>query len=115
MVRSIRWNGRTPFGTGTSWLRHDHARHQSSNTAIASFERGTEPGARHQSEDSREVAKAAVGRGSEDRAEGAALDRSQSGRRGRHFRLPSPYATAAGRLSLRFAADDSAPHAVFFA
>jgi len=67
MVRSIRWNGRTPYGTGTSWLRHDHARHQSSNTAIASFERGTEPGARHQSEDGREVAKAAVGRGSEDR------------------------------------------------
>src|SRR6056297_622324 len=115
MVRSIRWNGRTPYGTGTSWLRHDHARHQSSNTAIASFERGTEPGARHQSEDGREVAKAAVGRGSEDRAEGAGLDRSQRGRRGRHCRLPSPYATAAGRLSLRFAADDSAPDAVFFA
>jgi len=47
----------------------------------AGFERGTEPGARHQSEDGREVAKAAFDRGSEDRAEGAGLDRSQRGMR----------------------------------
>lgn len=57
-----------------------HARHQSSNTAIANFERGAKPGARDQSEDSREVAEAAVCRGSEDRTEGATLDCSQRGR-----------------------------------
>jgi hypothetical protein len=43
MVRSFRWNGRKHYGTGTSRERHDHARRQSSNTAIASFALGTEP------------------------------------------------------------------------
>lgn len=63
MVRSIRWNGRNPYGTDTSRLRHDHVRRQSSNTAIASFERGVEPGSWDQSQNSGEVAKAADGRG----------------------------------------------------
>lgn len=45
MVRSLRQNGRKPYGTGTSRERHDHARRQSSNTAIASFALGAEPGA----------------------------------------------------------------------
>jgi hypothetical protein len=47
MVRSILWNGGKHSGTDTSWERHDHARSQSSNTAIASYERGVEPGTRH--------------------------------------------------------------------
>ncbi len=33
MVRSFRWNGRKPHGTSSSWVRHDHARGPSSNTA----------------------------------------------------------------------------------
>ena len=33
MVRSSHWNGRKPYGTGTSRVRHDHARRPSSNTA----------------------------------------------------------------------------------
>ena len=45
MVRSFRWNGRKPYGTSTSWERHDHARRQSSNTAIVRFARGVKPGA----------------------------------------------------------------------
>ena len=44
MVRSIRWNGRKHYGTSSSRQRHDHARGQSSYTAIASFDRGAEPG-----------------------------------------------------------------------
>ena len=42
MVRSFRWNGRKPHGTSSSWVRHDHARRPSSNTAIASFARDAE-------------------------------------------------------------------------
>ena len=34
------------YGTGSSRERHDHARRQSSNTAIASFARAAEQGAR---------------------------------------------------------------------
>ena len=44
MVRSIQWNGRKHYGTSSSRQRHDHACRQSSNTAIASFDRGVEPG-----------------------------------------------------------------------
>lgn len=51
-------------------VRHDHARRQSSNTAIASFARAVEPGTRHQPEDGGEVAQAGDGRGHEDRAFG---------------------------------------------
>ena len=39
MVRSFRRNGRKHYGTSSSRERHDHARRQSSNTAIASFAR----------------------------------------------------------------------------
>jgi hypothetical protein len=45
MVPSFLWNGRKPYGTGSSRERHDHARHPSSNTAIAGFARDAEPGA----------------------------------------------------------------------
>ena len=44
MVRSTLWNGRKHYGTISPWERHDHARCQSSNTTIASDERGAEPG-----------------------------------------------------------------------
>ena len=30
-------SGRRPYGTDTSWQRHDHARRASSNTAIAAL------------------------------------------------------------------------------
>jgi hypothetical protein len=60
MVRSIHWNGRKHYGTSSSRQRHDYARHPSSNTGIASFDRGAEPRTRHQSEDRREVAKWAM-------------------------------------------------------
>ena len=63
-----------PYGTGTSRLRHDYARRQSSNTAIASFDRGVEPGAWDQPEDGSEVAEATVGRRQEDWTEGASLN-----------------------------------------
>jgi hypothetical protein len=55
MVRSFPWNGRKRYGTGTSRERHDHARRQSSNTAIASFALDAEPGARDQRKDGGEV------------------------------------------------------------
>lgn len=51
MVRSFRWNGRKPYGTGSSRERHDHARRASSNTAIASFARDVEPRAGDQPQD----------------------------------------------------------------
>ncbi|MFT6912425.1 MAG: hypothetical protein ACJAQW_001022, partial [Paracoccaceae bacterium] len=44
MVQSVLWNGRKHYGTSTSRLRHDHARNQSNTTAIASYNRGAEPG-----------------------------------------------------------------------
>ena len=44
MVRSTLWNGRKHYGTISPWERHDQARCQSSNTTIASDERGAEPG-----------------------------------------------------------------------
>lgn len=59
-------------------LRHDHARCQSGNTAIASFDRGAEQGAWIQSEDDCEVAEAAVGRASKDGTDKAALIAWQS-------------------------------------
>jgi hypothetical protein len=45
MLRSFRRNGGRDFRTGSSWQRHDHARRQGSNTAIASFALAAEPGA----------------------------------------------------------------------
>lgn len=74
MVRFFRWNGRKPHGTGTSRERHDHARRPSSNTAIASFARGAEPGTGDQSQDGGKVAQAGDSRGSEDRAEGPSFN-----------------------------------------
>jgi hypothetical protein len=56
MVRSFRWNGRKPYGTGTSLERHDHARRQSSNTATVSFALDAKPGVWDQPEDGCEVA-----------------------------------------------------------
>ena len=91
MVRSIRWNGRKPYGTGTPRQRHDHAGHPSSNTAIASFDRGAEPEAWHQSEDRREVAKARDGGRSQDGAEGSSLHRSQQCRGGKGCRFPKAH------------------------
>ena len=61
VMRSFRQNGRKPCGAGTSWVRHDHARRQSSNTAIASLARDAEPGDGDQSEDGREVVEAGDG------------------------------------------------------
>ncbi|WP_347313130.1 hypothetical protein [Defluviimonas sp. SAOS-178_SWC] len=43
MVRSFRRKGRKHDGTGSSRLRHDHARCPSGNTAIASFDRAADP------------------------------------------------------------------------
>jgi transposase InsO family protein len=71
-----------PFGTSSSWERHDHARRPSSSTAIASFTRDAEPGTGDQPQDGGEVAKAGNGRRSEDWAEGPSLydpDRSRGG------------------------------------
>jgi len=89
-----------PYGTGTSRLRQDHVRRQSSNTAVASFDRGAEPGAWDQPEDGHQVAETANSRGSQDRTEGAALDRSHQGGQSRNCSLPAAYSAAAGRLSL---------------
>jgi transposase len=77
--------------------------------------RKLEPRARDQSEDGREVAQAPDGRGPQDRAKGAALNRSQ--RRSGSCRrcVPSPYPAPARRLPLRIAADDPTPDAVFIA
>jgi hypothetical protein len=47
MQQSLRRNGRKHYGTSSSRERHDHARRQSSNTAIASFARAAEPGVGH--------------------------------------------------------------------
>ena len=74
--------------------RHDHARDQSSNTAIASFDRGAEPGAGYQSQDRREVAQAADRRRSEDRPERATLHRSQRGGGSYSRRVSSAHAAA---------------------
>ncbi len=40
MMRSIRLNGRKPYATSLSRLRHDDTRNPTSGTAIASYERG---------------------------------------------------------------------------
>lgn len=49
MVRTVRPKGRKHHGTSSSRMRHDNARRSSNNTAIAGFDRGVEPEARHQS------------------------------------------------------------------
>jgi len=100
MVRSIRGNGRKHYGIGSSRLCHDHARRQSSNTAIASFDRGAEPGTRDQPEDCREVAKARDGGRSQNGAKGSAFHCSERRRRGYDGCFPAAHVAAAGRLSL---------------
>ncbi len=112
MVRSFRRIGRKHYGTGSSRQRHDHARRQSSNTAIASFARAAEPGARYQSEDRGEVAQAGDGRGYEDRADRAAFHRADRGRGGDGRRIPAAHVAAIGRLPLCPAVVDPAPDAV---
>uniref|UniRef100_UPI0020124966 hypothetical protein n=1 Tax=Gluconobacter kondonii TaxID=941463 RepID=UPI0020124966 len=54
-------SGRKPYGTDTSWERHDHARRASGNTAIAGFARGAEQGVRDQPENSCKMAEASNG------------------------------------------------------
>jgi transposase InsO family protein len=63
MVRSFLRNGGKHNGTSSSRERGDHARGQSSNTAIAGFARAVEQRAGHRSEDCREVAQAREGKG----------------------------------------------------
>ena len=46
---------RRDYGPDITRLRRDHARSQSSDTAIAGFDRGTEPDLRIESQDRREV------------------------------------------------------------
>lgn len=46
-------------------VRHENVCHQSSKTTIASFDRGAEPGNRHQSEERRELVQARDGQGSQ--------------------------------------------------
>jgi len=109
MVRSFLRNGRKHYGTGSSRERHDHVRRQSSNTAIASFARAAEPGARDQSEDGGEVAQAGDGRGYEDRANGTAVHRAGRSRGSDDRGISSPHAAAFGRLPLRSTAINPAP------
>lgn len=45
----------------SSWKRHDYARRQNSNIAIAGFALRVEPGNRDQSKDRRQVAKEIIG------------------------------------------------------
>jgi len=88
------------YGTSSSRERHDNARRQSSNTAIASFARAAEPGTGHQPQDGCEVAQACDGRGYENRADGAALNGADGSREGDGRCVPAPHAAAAGRLPL---------------
>jgi len=112
MVRSFRQNERKPCGTGKSRDRHDHARRQSSNIAIASFAHGAEPGAWDQPKDGGEVAQAGDGRGSKDRAKGPSLHDFDRSRGGSGRRIPVSHVATAGRLPLRIAAVDPASDTV---
>lgn len=94
------------MGQVPSRERHDHVRRQSSNTAIASFARAAEPGARDQSEDGGEVAQAGDGRGYEDRANGTAVHRAGRSRGSDDRGISSPHAF--GRLP--YALQPSIPH-----
>jgi len=79
-------------------VRHDHARRQSSNTAIASFAFDAEPGTWVQSEYGGKIAEAEDGRGFEDRAEGPSLHDLDRSRGGSGRRIPAPCTSAARRL-----------------
>jgi hypothetical protein len=60
-------------GNTIGQVRHDYARRQSGNTAIASFSLAAVPRTVHQTEDDGEVAQARDGRGHERRADGTVL------------------------------------------
>lgn len=107
--------GRKRYGPNSSWMRHDHARRPSGDAAIGSFDRCVEPGAWDQPEDGREVEEPGERRRPEDRPEGATFNGSQPGRRGGDRGFPPLYASPAGRLSVRLAADDPASDAIRFA
>ena len=98
MVRSFLWNGRKPYGTGTSRERHDHARRQSSNTAIAGFVLDAEPGAWDQRQDGGEMAEAGDGQVLEDRAECPSLHDLDPYGGGSGRRIPASHITAARPL-----------------
>src|SRR3981081_1494561 len=74
VVRRLASPPRRRYGTGTLRKRHDDSRHPSSNTAIESFDPGTERAARNQSKDGRQMAEARQSRRLPDGAKGAALD-----------------------------------------
>ena len=112
MVRSFRWNGRKPYGTGSSRERHDHARRPSSNTAIASFALDAEQGPGDQPQDGGEVAQAPDFGGFKDGADDAALHGPDRSRRGSGRRIPAIDSAAARRLPLRVAALDPSPNTV---
>ncbi len=66
MVWPFRWSGRTSYRTGSSRERHDDARCQSRNTAVARNDRGVGASAGYQSEDGRQMAEAQDCRGLQD-------------------------------------------------
>src|SRR6266446_1095382 len=74
VVRRLASPPRRRYGTGTPRKRHDDSRHPSSNTAIESFDPGTERAARNQSKDGRQMAEARQSRRLPDGAQDAALD-----------------------------------------
>ena len=111
MVRSFRRSVRKHYGTSSSRLRHDHARRQSCNTAITSFSLGAETRVGGKSQDGCDVAEAGHGRGSECRAEGAALHGFDRGGGGNDCHLPTAHTAAAGQLSQCSSANDPAPDA----
>ena len=76
--------------------RDDHARRQSSNTAIASFARDAEPRVGDQPQDSGEVAQTGDGRGFEDRAERPSLHNPDRSRRGGGRCVPASHAATGG-------------------
>ncbi|MEN9060095.1 type IIL restriction-modification enzyme MmeI [Ponticoccus litoralis] len=66
-------------------LPRGHARRQSSNTAIASFDRGAEPGTRDQSEDSFGVFLPLAGISTVEQSKESAFDIKATGRLNRHY------------------------------
>lgn len=108
----LSWEWKGAYGTSSSRERHDHARCQSSNTAIAGFARATEPGTRHQPQDGGEVAEKGDSRRYKDRADGTSVHRADAGRSSDGRRVPPPHALAAGRLPLCPATVDPAPDTV---
>ena len=96
MVYYFLLNGGKHYGTSFTRQRHDHARGQSSNTAIASFERAVEPNLWDQSQDCFEVEKTLLRRGSQNRPERATINCSQLAGGSDYCRLSPSYTVAAG-------------------